>query len=142
MSRNKSFWQNMKVSNPNLPERLGESWTDKEDGRVLELVQEEYSIQEIASELKRTDGSIKARLRHMAVDMYKNNLTIENITLLTSLSSDEITKSVRKDSEKEIEKKKKKEELAQVPVADIMEVKLVLYEMRDILRRIASKYSV
>ena len=135
----KSFYKNLKTSNPDLPERLGESWSDKEDARVLEMVQEENSVEDIATELKRTKGSITARLRHLAVDMSKSGITIENISLLTTLPLEDIAKSIKKDVEKEIEKKRKKEELAQVPVADIMEIKVVLYEMRDLLRKIASK---
>ena len=135
----KSFHKNLKQQNPELPERHGESWSDKETKRVLELVQKKISIEDIAGELKRTNGSITGRLKHIALDMYNSGISIENITLLTSLRIDEINETIKKEVEKEIEKKRKKEELAQVPVADIMEIKVILYEMRDLLRKIASK---
>jgi hypothetical protein len=123
----------MRENNPALPERHGESWTDKEDGKVLDLIQEEYTPEEIAVELKRTTGSIKARLRLLAVEMYKKECSFETIESLTSLSQDEITKCIQNFNEKQLDKKRKDEKLASVPYADLMEIKLILHEMRDIM---------
>jgi predicted transcriptional regulator len=134
-----TFWKNMKENNPALPERLGEPWSDEEDGKVLELIQEEYTSEQIAHELKRTNGSIKARLRHLAVEMSKKNISVENIGKLTTLSHDDISKCVQKYNEEQLNKKRKKEELVSVPYADLMEIKLILHEIRDIIRNAINK---
>ena len=133
------FWQSLKEQKPNLPERMGQSWSDEEDGKVLQLIQEEYSVQEIADELKRTNGSIVARLNMMSVDMHRKGIASGSIQLLTGLDDETIRKNVQKQNEKDVEKKRKKQEMANVPMADIMEVKLLLHEIRDIMRKFAAK---
>jgi hypothetical protein len=136
---NQAFWKNMKENNSGLPERLGESWTDEEDGKVLEFIQEEYTPEQIATELKRTNGSIKARLRHLAVEMSKKDISVENIGKLTSLSEEDIAKCVEKYKSEQLAKTRKKDLLSTVPQTDLMEIKLMLYEMRDIIRTLAKK---
>ena len=133
------FYQSLKEQNPNLPERMGDPWSDEEDGKVLQMIQEEYSVQEIADELKRTNGSIVARLNRMSVDMHKKGIANDSIRLLTGLDDDAIRKNIQKENEKDVEKKRKKQEMANVPMADIMEVKLLLHEIRDIMRKFADK---
>ena len=132
-------WSVLKSANPNLPERLGQPWTDEEDGKVLELIQQEHSIHEIAAELKSTNGSIIARLNMLSVEMHKKGIVIETIQVLTGLDNESIQKSIRKQNEKDVEKKRKKQEMANVPMADIMEIKLILHEIRDIMRKLADK---
>ncbi len=136
---NNKLWENLKNANPGLPERLGEAWTDEEDGRVLELIQQGRSIHEIASELKRTRGSITCRINLLSADMHKKGIGIETIQALTGLRTETIQKNVQNENEKDIEKKRKKQEMANVPLADIMEIKIALLEIRDIMRRVADK---
>jgi hypothetical protein len=134
-----TYYQDMREKNPHLPERIGESWNEEEETKVLNFIQEEYSIEEIANELKRTNGSIRARLRNIAIDMFKKNISIEKICLATSLNEEDIKKAIKRDELKQVEKIRKKEKLAQVPVADLMEIKFMLLEIKELLRN--SKHS-
>ena len=131
----KQFYNNLKETNPAMPERLGDMWTDVEEGKVLQLIKEEYSIKEIADELKRSEGGIKARLRVIACDMHKSGITNENIRVITSLSEDDVNKAVKKYNKKIVEKMKKEEKIAQIPISDLREIKLLLIEMRDLMRK-------
>lgn len=125
------FYKHLKESKPELPRRLGDAWSADEDNKLLDLIQKN-TIEEVAREHERTLGSIKSRLGLIAVKMYNSGTCLEDISKKTGLNMQTIGKWLQKDADN----KRKKKDLANVPMADIMEVKLLLHEIRDVLREL------
>ena len=90
-----------------LPNRLGQSWSEKEIKDLLQEVQKKIPIELIADLHERTQGGIVAKLRAVAADCYlKKNLSIPEIQKITSLSVDQISDAI---SKREIQAKWKEE---------------------------------
>jgi predicted DNA-binding protein YlxM (UPF0122 family) len=90
-----------------LPNRLGQSWSEKEIKDLLQEVQKKIPIELIADLHERTQGGIVAKLRAIAADCYlKKNLSISEIQKITSLSVDQISDAI---SKREIQAKWKEE---------------------------------
>ncbi len=150
MEKKYTYFNNLKENNPHLPERIGVYWTDEEEAQLLQHIQEDKSYEEISMILQRTSGSIKARLKHIANQMIDKEIDVEQIKIVTKLSQEDIDEVIKLNNINKIKKEKKKEEkilqkepvkatLLTIPASDIMELKLVMFEIRDLLRVIANK---
>lgn len=87
--------------------RMGQPWEDDEIVKLLDSIQKKKSIEEIAKEHERTNGSISSCLRRIAVDYHFNNkMPLEKIQKYTGLSIDKINEGIkRRESQKSIKKK-------------------------------------
>jgi hypothetical protein len=89
------------------PARLGQPWNDDEILKMLTSIQKKKSIEEIAKEHERTNGSIRSCLRRIAVDYHFNNkMPIEKIQKYTGLSVEEINDAIKKKEYKDLLKKR------------------------------------
>ena len=81
--------------------------------------------------------------------MYTKGMTNEEISKITFLSDESIKEAIEKHNSKKIKKERSIEEkvmkkqpvqakLITVPHSDIMELKLVMFEIRDLLKKIAN----
>jgi ATP-dependent DNA helicase PIF1 len=71
----------------NLLSNKGKAWSDEEVMGLLKSIRAKKSIESIALEHRRTEGSIRSRLRQIAADYYfNNNMSIEDIKKYTGLS--------------------------------------------------------
>jgi hypothetical protein len=52
------------------PERHGERWTEKEEKRLITLVEEDHSVKDIARQLKRSENAIRARFSQVRDDFW------------------------------------------------------------------------
>ncbi len=87
-----------------MASRQGKAWSNEEICRLMGLIQMKKSIHEIAVEHQRTVGAISSRLRHLAAKFHKEDkLTIDEIQVLTGLSSDEIQHAINNTREKRIQ---------------------------------------
>ena len=69
----------MKTDNP--PQRHFAYWTDIEENNLLQLFKNGKSIDEIANQLQRTNGSISSRIEHIIHKMHTyDRKTYENIS--------------------------------------------------------------
>lgn len=144
------YFQKMKQDNPALPNRIGVSWSEEEETRLLQLVQEGKTHQEIGSILERTIGGIKGRLWTIACQMYEKGISNDDISKITLLSDESISEAIKKHNAKKNNKAKDTEakvmrkesiqaKLITVPESDIMQLKLVMFEIRDLLRVLVEK---
>ena len=87
--------------------RMGQHWEDDEIVKLLDSIQKKKSIEEIAKEHERTNGSISSCLRRIAVDYHFNNkMPIEKIQKYTGLSVDKINEAIkRRESQKSLKPK-------------------------------------
>lgn len=146
-----NYFQKMKQENPDLPKRIGVYWSDEEESQLLQLLHDGKTHEEIAKTLERTSGSIKCRLWDISAKMYTKGMTNEEISKVTFLSDESIKEAIEKHNSKKIKKERSIEEkvmkkqpvqakLITVPQSDIMELKLVMFEIRDLLKKISNQH--
>lgn len=80
---------------------MNKKWSDIEEKLLVELLKQNKTIKEIAKEHGRTEGAIKARQQLIAMELYNNNNTIEEIMNITKLSEKEINNYILKKELKE-----------------------------------------
>ena len=90
------FEQLLKDNPDKYPSRLGAPWDDDEQKQLLKSIAKGMSINDIAKEHDRTVGGIRARLRHIAVEYYNKDYSIDDIEQLTGLEKDIIGKDIAK----------------------------------------------
>ena len=145
------YFQKMKEQNPDLPTRIGVYWSDEEETRLLQLLHEEKTHEEIGRILERTSGAITARIKHIAREMYDKGISNLDIMNITKLSNEDVIEVIEKHNSRKIDKEKKKEEkfmssppkssatLVTIPTSDLMQMKLLLFEIRDLLKVLSQK---
>lgn len=121
--------------------RIGEAWTSEEETTILSNIARGIPIQDIANELGRTLGSIQSRLKSIAVEMVHKQIPFEQIKLITSITQEEIEEFIQKkksyQEKKEPAKEKHSHEI--ITKSDFMEMKCLLYEIKDLLKVISQK---
>jgi len=65
--------------------RSGEYWTDNEEMKMIQHLQNGKTLKQIAEEHKRTRTAVKARLYQFAYELWREDITIENIAIVTTL---------------------------------------------------------
>jgi len=113
-------YKHMREMNPDLPKRIGVSWSQDEEVKMLQLLEDGKSRQEIGVLLERTDGGIRSRLNKIAYEMYVNGIPRDNILKATGITDKSLSKIIIK--------KQKNDNLSEV-----------LFEIRDLLKKIADK---
>ena len=79
----------------------GKKWSDEEETLLLERLNEDMDIKEIAEKHKRTIGAIKSRCKRIAYNMYLNNVPVDHISNKTRLSINFIKGVIRKKNNKD-----------------------------------------
>lgn len=75
---------------------FGKPWSKQEIEELLGEIEDEITIPNIAKSHERTIGAIKSKLGSIAVNMYFNKYLIEEISVTTGLSEDEIIKEIKR----------------------------------------------
>ena len=65
--------------------RRGEYWSEKEEMKMLQYLHNAKTLKEVAEELKRTRTAVRARLYQFAYELWREDITIENIAIVTTL---------------------------------------------------------
>lgn len=144
------FYQRMKENNPDLPSRVGVYWSEEEETQLLQLVHEGKTHEEIGKILDRTAGGIRGRLWTIVGQMYDKGINNDEISKVTLLPDETIKEAIEKHTAKKLKKEKTTEEkvlkrepvqakLITIPQSDIMELKCIMLEIRDLLRTISMK---
>ena len=111
-------------------------WTKEEETELLESLKINTPIEEIALKHGRTIGGISSRQRHIAREMVRNGMTLEEASRLVYISTGRIQQSI-KASHKSIERHRVKKEETMV---DIMrDVRSLLQKMVKTQGRILSE---
>jgi len=89
-------YQQMVKNDPGkYPANMGKPWREEEVKQLLVLVSKKIAMDVIAETHERTMGSILAKLKVIATDMYENDSkTIDEIQTLTGLSKTVIEDSI------------------------------------------------
>jgi hypothetical protein len=83
-------------------QRVGLKWDSEEDFKMLEMIGQNYSFEDIAKTLQRTPGSIKTRLIVNAMrKMDSDNISMEDATTMFGLGSDDIAEYNTKKEERD-----------------------------------------
>lgn len=83
-------------SNKNQPKNHGMLWTENEEIKLLEELEQKIDINTIALNHERTTGGINKRLQEIAYKMHLNNITIDEIINKTTLTSDIINETIER----------------------------------------------
>ena len=137
METKREFWNKMREQTG--LSRVGESWSDSEEQTVLSRIAEGRSPQEISVELQRTASSIQSRLVKIAIEMFERKLSFDDILLVTHVPKERVEEALeRKKAKKHLVEKEAKPQ-QDVPKSEFMELKCLLYDIRELLRSINSK---
>lgn len=96
----------IKQQNPDkeYPTKLGEKWTIEEENKLLQELDDNINIKDIAESHKRTLGGIIGRQKTIAYRMYLTGATEDEIIKITKLSNEQISKTIAKKSDKTLTK--------------------------------------
>jgi hypothetical protein len=121
--------------------RIGEAWTSEEETQILSKLAQQISLQDIANDHGRTIGSIKSRLKSIAVEMVEKQIPFEQIQTITSITQKEIEDYLEKKKTYQEKKEPAKETHSHETItkSDFMEMKCLLYEIKDLLKIISQK---
>ena len=103
-------------------ENNGKKWSSEEENILLEELETDICIEEIAKKHKRTRGAIKSRISLIVYNLYLNNNSIEDINKITKLSNYDIEYIIKKENDKNNFLKLKNE---------IKEIKNILGEIKN-----------
>lgn len=79
------------------PARMGQKWDEDEELKLLTLVQQKKSVDDIAKEHERTPGAIYKHLRVLAAEYwFGDKLSIEEIARITGLTHSQIEDAIKK----------------------------------------------
>ena len=126
-------------------ENMGTPWREPEVSTLLKEIKDGIRIQEIAKSHKRTEGGIRSRLREIAYDKYKEQMSINDIMELTRLSKDDVIDTITRREyadEKKAEKSKKPSPVVIAKEAEVLsktlEPKTEKSELQEILKTLKS----
>lgn len=108
-----SFVSRKMTTNGNeAPRRIGRLWTQEEEEKMLQLLHQGKSRAEVGEVLDRTETALVAKLKKIALSMYNQNQTMEEIWTSTGLSEKEVNeKSLKKTSKKSGKKDQASQEI-------------------------------
>jgi len=75
---------------------MGKKWNDEEEATLLDELEKDMDITEIAQNHKRTVGAISFRLEDIAYKMHSKDIPMEEITRKTRLTEERITETIQK----------------------------------------------
>jgi len=98
-----------KESNKEYPSNMGQKWTIEEENTLLSELDKNLTIEIIALSHNRTTGGIIGRQRNIAYNMYRTNVSIEEIIIKTKLNREQITEIIARKENPTYSKEKNKE---------------------------------
>jgi DNA polymerase II small subunit/DNA polymerase delta subunit B len=102
-------------STPNYPDNLGKKWEKTEETQLLDELNKNIPISEIALLHNRTPGGITSRIRLIAYNMHIQNISMEKIIEETKLSENEINIEIQKRENRPTKKEKPKDIIKEKP---------------------------
>lgn len=122
----------------------GQKWTDEEENTLLQELDKNINIEDIAQRHKRTVGGIRGRQRTIAYNMYVKKMSIEDIMTKTKLHKNQIRETItrrenlpKKVSSKKVSSKKVslKNEIIEMR-SEIKELKNTIKEMVEMMKAV------
>ena len=78
------------------PSNMGKKWNDEEEATLLDELEKNLDMNQIAQNHKRTVGAISFRLEDIAYKMHSKEVPMEEITRKTRLTEERITETIQK----------------------------------------------
>lgn len=110
-----------------LPSNFGERWTIDEENLLLDELEKNIEVNEIAKSHNRTIGGIRGRQRTIAYEMYCDGRTEEDIERITKINIEQLHEIIAKKEAKtktkntDTDSKKKKETIESSDVLSTLE---------------------
>ncbi len=120
----------IKEKNPDkeYPSNFGKKWTAEEETILLEELNKNMEIVLIATNHKRTPGSIHGKRKEIAYKMHTSGIDIEEIIQKTKLNKEQITETIiQKEFQNENKAVKK---VIKPPSSEIMELKKEIIQLK------------
>lgn len=117
----------------------GQKWTDEEENTLLQELDKNINIEDIAQRHKRTVGGIRGRQRTIAYNMYVKKMSIEDIMRKTKLHKNQIRETITRKEKppKKVSSKKVslKNEIIEMR-SEIKELKNTIKEMVEMMKAV------
>ena len=78
------------------PSNMGKKWNDEEEAALLDELEKDMDMNQIAQNHKRTVGAISFRLEDIAYKMHSKEVPMEEITRKTRLTEERIAETIQK----------------------------------------------
>ena len=103
MYKDKKYWDMVRISNEDkeYPSNMGQKWSNDEEVLLLEELNNNMDIEEIAQKHNRTIGGINERRKNIAYKMHLKNASTEEIIKQTKLDYESIKQTIEKKQQKE-----------------------------------------
>ena len=72
----------------------GDPWTSEEEEKLLQLISDGKNILEISNEHDRTPGSIRSRVKHIAIHMVRSGQMIEEVCKVLPITPGSIQRAM------------------------------------------------
>jgi hypothetical protein len=86
----------MNMTTTQSPSNMGKKWNDEEEASLLDELEKDMDMNQIAQNHKRTVGAISFRLEDIAYKMHSKEIPTEEITRKTRLTEERITETIQK----------------------------------------------
>jgi len=121
------------------PARFCQPWKEEEVNRLLELIQQNTSIELIAAKHERTVGGIKSQLNKLAVTYFNQKRSMKDIIHLTGLTEEQVEDAILKSSKPKTKPEPKAKPTIVSDTVDIKEVVLLLKDIQSKLDILLAK---
>lgn len=78
------------------PENHGKWWTVEDENKILDELKNNKSVDDISKLLNRTTNSIEDRIEHIALKLYFDGKSLDDILILTKLEEIKLSKLIEK----------------------------------------------
>ena len=130
-----------------LPSNFGERWTTDEENLLLDELEKNIEVNEIAKSHNRTIGGIRGRQQTIAYEMHRDGRTEEDIERITKISIEQLheiiakkdAKTKKKDTDTVSNNKKKKETIesdTSVVLSTLEEMKKEIKDLRNTVKEL------
>lgn len=119
-----------------LPSNFGERWTTDEENLLLDELEKNIEVNEIAKSHNRTIGGIRGRQQTIAYEMHRDGRTEEDIERITKISIEQLHEIIAK---KEAKTKKKKETIesdTSVVLSTLEEMKKEIKDLKNTVKEL------
>jgi hypothetical protein len=134
----KDFYYNQHCKNK--PKNQGQRWTLEEENELLTELSSNLTLDTIAKNHERTIKGIQERCKHIAFQMFLNNVSIGNVQRVTKISDDTVFGLLQKKNEMDFVSKEEFEFSKEKEIEFLKELLLQKDEQIQILKELIHCY--
>jgi hypothetical protein len=123
------------------PSNMGKKWNDEEEATLLDELEKDMDMNQIAQNHKRTVGAISFRLEDIAYKMHSKDVPTEEITRKTRLTEERIGETIQKrqqarQQQRQQQKQPQPKKISKPEESEITELKGSIKELIEMMKAV------